>query len=212
MAHWSALRRQAAWLLAALLVWAGAPAAAAVTITFYSHELGSSFPHAFVTMSGAPDRGGAAINADYGFTAKAITPAILWGRVGGEVVSNNGAAYIKGSDRHFSLRLSDDEYDRVMATIARWRAAPQPSYDLGSHNCVHFVGDLARAIGMTVDNPAGLMKKPRSYIEHLTAENQGWLTARHADFWRTPGRQPKPVGAAAKPRAALRVPFATAPS
>lgn len=209
MAHLSALRRHAAWLLAALLLAGAAPAAAAVTITFYSHELGSSFPHAFVTMAGAPDRGGPVLNVDYGFTAKAITPAILWGRVGGEVVSNHGAAYIKGSDRHFSLTLSDDEYDHVMATIARWRATPQPSYDLGSHNCVHFVGDLARSLGMAVDNPPGLMKKPRSYLEHLSFQNQAWLAAHHAALWRTPKGvsapkapgKPQPV-----PREALRVP------
>src|SRR5437763_612502 len=49
LANLSVLRRCAAWLLAGLLLLAAAPAAAAVTITFYSHELGSSFPHAFVT-------------------------------------------------------------------------------------------------------------------------------------------------------------------
>jgi hypothetical protein len=184
------LRRCAAWLLASLIFLAAAPAAAAVTITFYSHELGSSFPHAFVTMSGAPDRGGPAVNVDYGFSAKTISPAILWGRVTGEVISDHGAAYIRGSDRHFSLALSDAEYDQVMATIARWRASPQPSYDLGSHNCIHFVADLARSIGMNADTPKPLMKKPRSYLEHLTAGNRPWLAAHHATFWRGPAAQP----------------------
>jgi hypothetical protein len=184
------LRRCAAALLAALLLFIAAPAAAAVTITFYSHELGSSFPHAFVTIAGAPDRGGPAVSVDFGFSAKTISPAILWGRVSGEVISDHGAAYIRGSDRHFSLLLSDGEYDRVMATIARWRAAPQPSYDLGTHNCVHFVADLARSLGMAADTPKNLMKKPRSYLEHLTAENRPWLAAHHATFWRTPAGQP----------------------
>lgn len=205
MAHRIALPRLAAWLIAGLLALAAAPAAAAVTITFYSHELGSSFPHAFVTMAGAPDRGGAALDVDYGFTAKAVTPAILWGRVGGEVVSNHGAAYIKNSDRHFSVTLSDDEYDRVMATIARWRATAQPSYDLGSHNCVHFVGDLARSLGMAIDNPPKLMKKPRSYLEHVALENHGWLAAHHAAFWRAPKGEPAGKQAPA-PRQPLRVP------
>lgn len=190
MANGSVVRRCFGWLLAGLLLLAAAPAAAAVTITFYSHELGSSFPHAFVTMAGAPDRGGPAVNVDYGFSAKTISPAILWGRVSGEVISDHGAAYIRGSDRHFSLILSDEDYDRVMATIARWRASPQPSYDLGTHNCVHFVADLARSVGMAADTPKALMKKPRSYLEHLTAENRPWLVAHHATFWRTPAGQP----------------------
>jgi hypothetical protein len=186
LAELLALRRLAYWLLASLLLAAAAPGAAAVTITFYSHELGSSFPHAFVTMSGAPDRGGVPTNVDYGFSAKTISPAILWGRVTGEVISNHGAAYIRGSDRHFSLTLSDSDYDRVMATVAKWRTSPQPSYDLGTHNCVHFVADLARSLGMTADTPPKLMKKPRSYLEYLTAENQPWLAAHHAAFWRAP--------------------------
>jgi hypothetical protein len=192
LANLPALRRLVSGLLAALLLAAAAPARAAVTITFYSHELGSSFPHAFVTMSGAPDRGGPSVNVDYGFTAKAVTPAILWGRVGGEVVSNHGAAYIRNSDRHFSLTLTDEQYDRVMAAIAQWKASPQPSYDLGSHNCVHFVGDLARSVGLAVDNPPKLMKKPRSYLEHLTAENRAWLVAHHAALWRTPKGEAAP--------------------
>ena len=210
-AHLRALSRLAAALVALLFVAVAAPAAAAVTITFYSHELGSSFPHAFVTMNGAPDRGGAALNVDYGFTAKAVTPAILWGRVAGEVVSDHGAAYIRNSDRHFSLTLSDEEYDRAMATIARWRASPQPSYDLGSHNCIHFVAELARSVGMSVDTPKPLMKKPRSYLEHLTESNRAWLTARHATFWRSPKGQPAPKAQPA-PRQPLRVPSGAHPS
>ena len=182
----SVLRSLARWLAAALLVAAAGPAGAAVTITFYSKELGATFPHAFVTMAGTLDRGGPAINVDYGFTAKTVSPAILWGRVAGEVISNHGAAYIKGSDKHFSLALSDAEYDRLMGTIARWRQAPQPSYDLGRHNCVHFVAELAGTLGMTADTPPRLMKKPRSYLEHLTEENRAWLTARHATFYRQP--------------------------
>lgn len=189
-----ALGRRVLALAATLfLICAAAPAAAAVTITFYSHELGSSFPHAFVTMAGAPDRGGAATDADFGFTAKTVSPAILWGKVSGEVVSNHGASYIRGSNRHFSLTLSDAEYDQLMATIARWRSLPQPSYDLGSRNCVHFVADLARSIGMTVDTPPKLMKKPRSYLEHLTEQNRPWLTEHHASFWRTPKVPAGPV-------------------
>jgi hypothetical protein len=136
-------------LLAALLVaLVAVPAAAAVQITFYSKELGATFPHAFVTLAGTLDRSGQRIDVDYGFTAKTVSPAILFGRVGGEVISDHGAAYIKASDKHFSLTLSDSDYDRLMATVARWRAAPQPSYDLGTHNCIHFVADLAAALGM----------------------------------------------------------------
>lgn len=172
-------------IAAALIVFSASPAAAAVSITFWSKELGSSFPHAFVILEGTPDRGGARIAEDYGFTAKAISPAILWGKVAGEVVTDNSTSYVNGSDKHFTVKLSDAEFDRVMATIARWRSAKQPSYDLDKHNCVHFVAELAGAIGMKVDT-GRLMKKPRSFLENLAATNRAWLTGRAALFHRRP--------------------------
>jgi hypothetical protein len=55
------------------------PAQAAVTITFWSHELGNSFPHAFFTLRGIPDAGGAPVDANAGFTAKSVSPALLMG-------------------------------------------------------------------------------------------------------------------------------------
>jgi hypothetical protein len=170
---------------ALLIVW---PAAlqAAVRLTFYSKELGTSFPHAFVTLDGNLDRNGQRINVDYGFTAKAVTPALLFGHVAGEVISDHGASYIRSSNKHFSLNLSDEDYDKVIAAVARWRALKQPSYDLDSRNCVHFVADIAASLGMKADTPKKLMKKPRSYLISLTAANRPWLVAHDAVFYRGP--------------------------
>src|SRR4051812_7700078 len=169
------------WLAGLILLFTAAPAAAAVEISFYSHEMGSSFPHAFVVLKGTLDRDGRRIDEDYGFTAKVVTPAILMGRVGGKIDSTAGPSYVGESDRQFTLTLSDEEYDRVMATVAAWRDAKQPSYDLNSHNCVHFVAEIAAAIGMKAETPKKLMKKPRSYILSLVAANRTWLEERHAD-------------------------------
>ncbi len=185
--------RLIAFLAAALLALAAAPGWAAVSITFYSKELGASFPHAFVILEGTLDRGGPRIEEDYGFTAKTISPAILWGKVAGKVITDHTVGYVKGSDRHFTVTLSDSEYDRVMATIERWRSTKQPSYDLDKHNCVHFVAELAVAIGMTPDTRK-LMKKPRSFLETLTAQNRAWLAGRKAILHRSgPGSGPKVV-------------------
>jgi hypothetical protein len=159
------------------------PAFASVTVTFYSKELGATFPHAFVTLHGTLDRSGERIDKDYGFTAKTVSPAILFGRVGGEVISDHGADYIKASDKHFSLTLADAEYDRLMATVARWRAYAQPSYDLGTRNCIHFVADLAASLGMKAEVPKKLVKKPRSYLDWLTDGNRPWLAAHNATFY-----------------------------
>jgi hypothetical protein len=173
------LPRALATLAALLLAWIAVPASAAVSITFYSKELGASFPHAFVVLEGNLDRGGPRIEEDYGFTAKTISPAILWGKVAGEVITDHSVSYVKGSDRHFTVTLSDSEYDRAMATVARWRAARQPSYDLDKHNCVHFVAEIAASIGLTPDT-SRLMKKPRSFLEALTQSNRGLLQTRGA--------------------------------
>ena len=61
------------------------PAQAAVTITFWSHELGNSFPHAFFTLRGVADSGGDPVDANFGFTAKSLTPALLFGPVAGKL-------------------------------------------------------------------------------------------------------------------------------
>jgi hypothetical protein len=173
-------------LAAALLGLMAVPAAAAVQITFYSHEFGSSFPHAFVVVQGTLDRGGPRIDEDYGFTAKSISPAILMGAVKGEVITDNKPGYTRSSNRHFTLTVTDAEYDRAMAVVERWRTRAQPSYDLGSRNCIHFVAEIAASIGMRADTPKRLMRKPRSYLDYLTEGNRSWLQGRGAVFHRPP--------------------------
>lgn len=174
---------------AALLFGRPAVVEAAVEIAFYSHEFGSNFPHAFITLSGRDDRTGAIIDANYGFSATDITPAILLGSVKGAVFSRDPkreASYIAASDRHFSFTLTDAEFSAVMAAVGKWRALKQPSYNLNRQNCVHFVADMAAVLGMRADTPKALMKKPRSYVESLTRANRAWLKARGAIVHRQP--------------------------
>ena len=157
------LMREAFALLA---VCAALPARADYAIGFYAHELGTQFPHAFFTVKGRPDGGGAEVDTNYGFTAKSVTPAILWGPVDG-MVETAKAGYVASSHRLFSLRVADATYARLMAVVARWRDAGPKSYDLGTRNCVHFIGEAARAAGLAVDFPKALMKRPRSYLQHI---------------------------------------------
>jgi hypothetical protein len=154
------------------------PSAASVEISFYSREMnGDNFPHAFVALRGTVDGTGAPVDTSFGFTAKAITPAILFGSVGGQVVVE-GANQIARSDRQFSIVLTDAQYGAALAVIERWRNRPQPSYNMNRRNCVHFVGEIAQAIGLKVEFPSRLMKKPRSYLQHLRALNPQLATAR----------------------------------
>jgi hypothetical protein len=157
----------------AMLLWPAA-APAKVTLTFYSRELGVYFPHAFVRVTGAtdaePDK---QLDSNYGFTAKAVTPAILVGSVAGEMKPAN-PTYVRRSDSHFSMVLSDEQYGQVLAVVNKWTNLPQPSYDLHHANCVFFVGDVARALGLKVDDSQlKLMSRPRSYIINLIRLNPG---------------------------------------
>lgn len=168
-----------------LLFFIVCPAQAAVEITFFSKELSTSFPHAFVVMDGML-ADGTRVDEDYGFTAKTVSPAILMGAVKGEVVSDHDQSYVRRSDRHFTLTISDAEFARAITTIERWRTARQPSYRLGSRNCVHFVAEIAASIGLIAEMPKRLMKKPRSYLEFLTAANRELLQRRGAIVHRAP--------------------------
>lgn len=165
------------WLVLAALIWlVPASASAAVTISFYSKELGTSFPHAFITLTGTVDATGEPVDTSYGFTATAISPAILFGSVEGEV-SPEEKGYIERSDKQFSLPLTDAQYGAVLGVVESWRDAEQPSYNLNHRNCVHFVGEVARAIGLNVTFDPHLMKKPRSFLVSVRDANETRIAA-----------------------------------
>jgi hypothetical protein len=158
-------------LLAFLMFGSQAPAAAAVEIAFYSRELGgNNFPHAFVALHGSVDATGEQVDTSYGFTAHSVTPAILFGSVTGEVVVE-GARQVARSTRQFAITLSDEQYRAVMAVVEAWRNRPQPSYNLNHRNCVHFVAELARTVGLRVEEVPRLMKRPRSFLLHVRSLN-----------------------------------------
>lgn len=154
---------------------AGFPAAARaqVEIAFYSKDLASSFPHAYVRLTGTDDSG-RPFDSNYGFTPARMSPAILVGAVEG-MMQAVGTDYIARSDRHFSVSLTSEQYARVVAVIERWRDGPQPNYRLNGRNCVHFVADVAAAIGLDAPIVPNLMKKPKSYLEMVSRRNAALL-------------------------------------
>ncbi len=149
------------------------PAQAAVTITFWSHELGNSFPHAFFTLRGIPDAGGPPVDANAGFTAKSVSPALLMGPVAGKLdIARPG--YIASSDAQFSVVMSDTQYNAVLRLVDAWsEGKPDSVYRLSDHNCVTFVKEAARIVGLTGLDQPKLMKKPRSYLKAVSAANVG---------------------------------------
>ena len=147
-------------------------ASAEVTATFYSHEFGDHFPHAVVKLKGTVDATGETVDSNYGFTAVHTTPAILWGPVRGMIESKN-AKYIADSNAHFTLKLSDTDYARLMALVEEWRSIPGKSYRLNSRNCVHFAMEAAALLGLNVNRKSKFFKKPKSFLLELMKLNPG---------------------------------------
>jgi hypothetical protein len=159
--------------LAVLALLVAVPAQAEVTVTFYSRDFGEVFPHAFFAVEGTLAENGAAVPAtNYGFTAKTVSPAILMGSVDGEIVTMN-PTYVRKSNAHFRRTISDVQYRRLMAVVADWRGRPGKSYNLNRANCVSFVADAVRALGLRVNDKTKFIKKPRSFMEEVVALNPG---------------------------------------
>jgi hypothetical protein len=164
------------------------PAQAAVTITFWSQEFGENFPHAFVTLRGTPDAGGAPVDVSYGFTARAVSPAILLGSVAG-MVDHPKRHYMAISNAHFSLVLTDAQYADILRLAEQWGEEKGDStYNLNKRNCVHFVAEAMRRVGLSVVEDKKLMKKPRSFTQSIAALNVGRVTVIEKpgkEYWAT---------------------------
>jgi hypothetical protein len=145
-------------------------AQAEVVATFYSHDFGDHFPHAFVKVKGTVDATGEAADTNFGFTAVNVSPAILMGSVNG-MVETKDAKYIAASNPHFSVRLSDAEYGRFIAFVDKWRNLPGKSYNLGKRNCVHFAMEAAALLGLSVNRKSRFFKKPKTFLLEVMGLN-----------------------------------------
>ena len=148
------------------------PALAEVVATFYSHDFGDHFPHAFVKLQGKVNSTGQAVDTNYGFTATTVSPAILMGSVKG-MVETKDAKYIASSDPHFSVTLTDAEYLRFMNFVDKWRNLPGKSYNLGKRNCVHFAMEAAALLGLSVNRKSRYFKKPKTFLLEVMGMNKG---------------------------------------
>jgi len=168
------MRRIRFFLFLFLIGW-GAAAQAEVQIAFYSKDMASSFPHAFVRLTGVDDQTGKQIDDNYGFTPATLGMSILFGNVKG-IVESAGPQYVARSDRHFALKLTDAQYRQVLAIVDQWRTAKQPSYNLNKRNCITFVAEVATALGLKAPVLPKLMKKPKSYLNVITDMNSALIS------------------------------------
>jgi hypothetical protein len=159
-------------LIGFMLMVAAPQAKAEVVATFYSHDFGDHFPHAFVKLKGTVDSTGENVDTNYGFTAVNTTPAILMGPVKG-MIETKDAKYIASSNAHFSVRLSDADYARLIALVEQWRNIPGKSYSLGKRNCVHFAMEAAALLGLSVNRKSKFFKKPKTFLLEVMGLNPG---------------------------------------
>ena len=160
-------------LVLILALVSGAPALAEVQIHFHSFNgsvLWGRYPHTFIVLDGTLEETGAVVNENYGFSARRVSPAILSGPVEHMILAES-ARNIAKTNRHFSITLTDAEYVRVLKLVQSWMDAPGKFYDLENRNCIHFVGEIARLIGLEVDYPQDLLRRPKRWLNHIAAQN-----------------------------------------
>ena len=138
------------------------PARADVDVTFYSHDFGDSFPHAFFTLKGKLEDG-QMIDTSYGFTAVKISPAILWKSVTGEVQTPKDK-YIDKSNPHFKITINDSDYAKLMSVVKKWENREQKSYNLKKRNCIHFTSEAIAALGYKFNPESKYWRKPKSFM------------------------------------------------
>lgn len=151
-------------------------AQAQIEIAFYSKDMASSFPHAFVRFTGIDEQTGKQVDTNYGFTPVSLGPGILFGNVRG-MMETASPLYVQRSDRHFALKLNDAQYRAALAIVDKWRNAKQPSYNLNKRNCITFVAEVAIALGLQAPVLPKLMKKPKSYLNAVTEMNAAAIDA-----------------------------------
>ena len=160
-------------ILALLSLGWAPPALADVKMSFHSFNgsvLGGRYPHTFIVLEGTLDSTGQAVNENYGFTAKTISTRILNGPVEHDIMTEE-PKYIGTTNRHFTISLSDDQYRRIKAEVEAWRSAPGKYYDLDNRNCIHFVGRMAQIVGLKVEYPKNMLRRPKKWLNYVTQLN-----------------------------------------
>ena len=160
-------------ILAMLSLGWATPALADVQLSFHSFNgsvLFGRYPHTFVVLEGTLEETGQVVNENFGFTAKKVSTAILRGPVEHDILIEE-PKYIAKTNRHFTITISDAQYQQVMAEMRAWRDAPGKYYDLDTRNCIHFVGEIARKMGLKVEYPKKMLRRPKKWLNHITELN-----------------------------------------
>lgn len=159
-----------ALLVTALLTSGQAHAEVLVHFQSFNGSLfANRYPHTFVVFEGTL-ADGTQVNENFGFSARTTSPAILAGPVA-QMIYIEKPKWIKATNRHFSVTVNDATYQRLKAEVGSWRDDPGNKYDLNRRNCIHFVGRMAELVGLKVDFPQKLLRKPKAWLNHISLLN-----------------------------------------
>lgn len=167
------MRRFISLVISCLMLGWATPSLAEVQLSFHSFNgsvLFGRYPHTFIVLEGALEDTGEVINENYGFTAKRISPAILRGPVEHDIISEE-LKHIERTNRHFTVMISDNEYHQIISLMKTWRDTQGKFYDLSSRNCIHFVGEIARIVGLNIEYPREMLRRPKKWLNHITILN-----------------------------------------
>lgn len=126
---------------------------AEVTVTFYAHPghrvRGGTllFPHAYMTVKGNLDATGEAVDWAAGFTARDPGPALLM-MTGAGVVAEPEVQYRDEGKAYLTRTVDDATYRSLYERVAFWRSREGSTYDLRRRNCITFIADVMRAVGL----------------------------------------------------------------
>ena len=151
--------------------WSGA-ALAAVEIHFHSFNgsvLFGRYPHTFIVLEGTLDDG-TVVNENYGFTARSATAAATRDWVQ-HLVESEPERYLRSTNRHFSITLTDPQYHLIAREVRLWKDEPGRRYSLDERNCIHFVGRMAELLGLRVEYPDSMLRRPKRWLNHIARLN-----------------------------------------
>ena len=146
--------RKSAAAKVALFLWVVSPggAQAEARVSSYSHGWGVGsdgfvyFPHALAAI----DSEGEA-QQTYGFSAKQGRGIQAFVRRGKGEVRPADPRYVAQSRLHFQISVKEADQAKANAWLKRWRN--DDTYDLRQRNCITFILELARELGLKTPRP-----------------------------------------------------------
>lgn len=172
MCDGSILRRFVLALTFVLGLALSSSAAAQVVLTFAAKRAEGSLgiPHSYLRIGGTTESG-EAIQRTFGFMpAEGSAFMVLGDRVRGAVVDEPEAEIDWERVRPFlSVQIPDATLDAVILRFRYWNENENGGYDAWSQNCIAFLADIARTIGLKV--PPGAHLSPSGFLETLAELN-----------------------------------------